>query len=241
MAAEAAAAAAGAGPLGAIMGGLGLLGSVTSLFGARSARKKQERFIKKMMADRAARIAEAKGEYDKSRRGLQAENRGAMLAALKGVPASLGASLMQGSTAANAMRSIYADAQRRSAEIGRQTAAGKAELAMLSPYDIVDPSTMGQSRGAEMQALSGVLSGFGQLAGGLMSRPSDPYSGGTVTGYGGQQYRTGFNEGTNSYMSMPTSGVMPGQLGSMAWSPGKTLSPTLGGFDARGYGPQYGG
>jgi hypothetical protein len=236
MAAEAAAATAGAGPFSAIMGGFGLL---SSFFGARSARKKQERFIKKMMADRAARIAEAKGEYDKSRRGLQAENRGAMLAAIKGVPASLGASLMQGSTAANAMRSIYADAQRRSAEIGRQTAAGKADLAMLSPYDIVDPSTMGQSRGAEMQALSGVLSGFGQLAGGLLSRPSDPYHGGTVTGYGGQQYKTGFNEGTNSYMSMPTSGVMPGQLGSMAWAPGKTLSPTLGGFDSSGYGPRF--
>ena len=212
MAAEAAAAAAGAGPLGAIMGGLGLVGQIGSFFGARSARKKQERCIKKMMADRAARIAEAKGEYDKSRRGLQAENRGAMLAALKGVPASLGASLMQGSTAANAMRSIYADAQRRSAEIGRQTAAGKAELAMLSPYDIVDPSTMGQSRGAEMQALSGLLGGIANFGTSLYNAYGQQATGQALSNLGAatQGMQTTMGTGGYSYggnLPNPLSGV----------------------------------
>jgi len=108
------------------------------------------------------------------------------------------------------MRSIYADAQRRAAEIGRQTAAGMADLSMMSPYDVVDPSTIGQSAGAEAQALSGLIGSFGKFAGGLMSSMSDPYSGGTVTGYGGQQYRTG-QLSTGNYASVPTSGVMPGQ------------------------------
>lgn len=148
---------------------LGLVSSAIGFGGARKARKKQERFIKKMMADRAARIAEAKGQYAKSRRGLMAENRAAMNAAIAGAPTALGPSLMQGSTSANYMRSIYADAQRRAAEIGRQTAAGMADLSMMSPYDVVDPSTIGQSAGAEAQALSGLIGSFGKFAGGLMA------------------------------------------------------------------------
>jgi hypothetical protein len=80
---------------------------------------------------------------------------------------------------------------------------------MMSPYDVVDPSTMGQSAGAETQALSGLLSNLGQFAG-AMSSMSDPYRGGTVTGYGGQQYRTG-QLPTGNYASVPVSGVMPGQ------------------------------
>lgn len=160
MQAEAAAEAAGAGPFGAIMGGLGLVTQIGSLFGARSARKKQERFIKQMMADRAKRIAEAKGEYDKSRRGLLAENRAAMKAQLGAARGTLGPALMASTASANLMRRVYGDFARRAAEIGRQTAAGKADLAMLSPYDIVDPSTMGQGRGAEMQALSGLVGGL---------------------------------------------------------------------------------
>jgi len=210
MVAEAAAAGGGSSVLGPIGIGLGVLGSVLGLSGARKARKKQERFIKQMMADRAKRIEEAKGQYAKSRRGLMAENRAAMNAAIAGAPTALGASLMQGSTSANYMRSIYADAQRRAAEIGRQTAAGMADLSMMSPYDVVDPSTIGQSAGAEAQALSGLIGSFGKFAGGLMSSMSDPYSGGTVTGYGGQQYRTG-QLSTGNYASVPTSGVMPGQ------------------------------
>jgi hypothetical protein len=165
--AEAAAAGGGSSVLGPIGLGLGVIGSVLGLSGARKARKKQERFIKQMMADRAKRIEEAKGQYAKSRRGLMAENRAAMNAAIAGAPTALGASLMQGSTSANYMRSIYADAQRRAAEIGRQTAAGMADLSMLSPYDIVDPSTMGQSRGAEAQALSGLLGGIASFGGAL--------------------------------------------------------------------------
>jgi hypothetical protein len=145
--------------------GMNVVSGVLGFGGARKARKKQERFVKQMMADRAARIAEAKGQYAKSRRGLMAENRAAMNAAIAGAPTALGASLMQGSTSANYMRSIYADAQRRAAEIGRQTAAGMADLSMMSPYDVVDPSTMGQSAGAETQALSGLLSNLGQFAG----------------------------------------------------------------------------
>ena len=148
---------------------LGLVSSAIGFGGARKARKKQERFIKKMMADRAARIAEAKGEFQKSRRGLLAENRAAMNAAIAGAPTALGASLMKGSTSANYMRSIYADAQRRAAEIGRQTAEGMSQLAMMSPYDVVDPSTIGQSAGAEAQALSGLIGSFGKFAGGMMA------------------------------------------------------------------------
>ena len=205
--------------------GLNVVTSALGFGGARKARKKQERFIKKMMADRAARIAEAKGQYAKSRRGLMAENRAAMNAAIAGAPTALGPSLMRGSTSANYMRSIYADAQRRAAEIGRQTAAGMADLSMMSPYDVVDPSTIGQSAGAEAQALSGLIGSFGKFAGGLMSQfgaPPDPYHGGTVSGPGGRQFQTGFNEGTNSYMSMPVSGSLSGN--SMAWSPGANLS-----------------
>jgi hypothetical protein len=149
--------------------GMNVVSGVLGFGGARKARKKQERFVKQMMADRAARIAEAKGQYAKSRRGLMAENRAAMNAAIAGAPTALGASLMQGSTSANYMRSIYADAQRRAAEIGRQTAAGMADLSMLSPYDVVDPSTIGQSAGAEAQALSGLIGSFGKFAGGLMA------------------------------------------------------------------------
>ena len=153
---------------------LGLVSSAIGFGGARKARKKQERFIKKMMADRAARIAEAKGEFQKSRRGLLAENRAAMNAAIAGAPTALGASLMKGSKSANYMRSIYADAQRRAAEIGRQTAEGMSQLAMMSPYDVVDPSTIGQSAGAEAQALSGLIGSFGKFAGGMMA--SAPFS-----------------------------------------------------------------
>ena len=120
-----------------ISAGIGLVSSALSFGSARKARKKQERFMKKMMADRAKRIAEAKGEFQKSRRGLLTENRAAMNAAIAGAPVSLGASLMRGSTAANYMRSIYADAQRRAAEIGRQTAAGMSQLALMSPYHFV--------------------------------------------------------------------------------------------------------
>lgn len=148
--------------LEAISAGLGIASSIGGFFGARSARKKQQRMIKKMMADRAKRIKAAKGQVQKSRRGLMAENRAAMNAAIAGAPQALGASLQRGSTSANYLRSIYADAQRRANEIGRQTAAQMSELEMMSPYDIVDPSSMGAGKGAETQAL---LGGLSQLAG----------------------------------------------------------------------------
>lgn len=225
----------------AIMGGLQMAQGLGQFFGASSAQKKQQRMMQRMMADRAARIAEAKGEYDKSRRGLLAENRAAMKAQLGAARGTLGPALMASTASANMMRRVYGDFARRAAEIGRNTAAGKADLAMLSPYDIVDASTIGAGEGAKWGALGNAIQGVAGFAGGLGSLfgPSDPYNGGTVTGAGGQQYATGFNEGTNSYMSMPTSGVMPGQSGSAAWAPGKTLSPTFGGFDSSGYGPQF--
>lgn len=148
--------------LAAIGAGLGIASSIGGFFGARSARKKQQRMIKKMMADRAKRIKAAKGQVQKSRRGLMAENRAAMNAAIAGAPQALSASLQRGSTSANYLRSIYSDAQRRANEIGRQTAAQMSELEMMSPYDIVDPSSMGAGKGAETQAL---LGGLSQLAG----------------------------------------------------------------------------
>lgn len=137
-----------------------IVSGVGSLLGARSARKAQKRFTKAMMADRSKRIAAAKGSYQKGRRGLLTENRAAMQAALAGAPLGLGASLMVGSTAANRMRSIYADFAQRAREINRDTAAGMAEYEMMSPYDIVDPSTMGQGRGAEFGAAMDIMKGL---------------------------------------------------------------------------------
>lgn len=146
---------------------MALISGVGSLLGARSARKAQKRFTKAMMADRAKRIEAAKGSYQKGRRGLLTENRAAMQAALAGAPLGLGASLMVGSTAANRMRSIYADFAQRAREINRDTAAGMAEYEMMSPYDIVDPSTMGQGRGAEFGAAMDIMKGL--FAGGKPS------------------------------------------------------------------------
>jgi hypothetical protein len=202
--------------LEAISAGLGIASSIGGFFGARSARKKQQRMIKKMMADRAKRIKAAKGQVQKSRRGLMAENRAAMNAAIAGAPQALGASLQRGSTSANYLRSIYADAQRRANEIGRQTAAQMSELEMMSPYDIVDPSSMGAGKGAETQAL---LGGLSQLAGafgegGAFSgmfgggAPTDPYGGGMTVGAGGELFKTGVDPTTGSYASMPVDGSL---------------------------------
>ena len=149
------------------MGGLQAFQGVRGFFGARKARKKQERFIKKMMADRAQRIAAAKGQYDKSRRGLLAENRAAMQSALASAPMTLGPALMASTASGNLMRSVYRDYARRAAEISRQTAAGKVDLEMMSPYDIVDPSTIGQGMGAENAALGSALSGLAGFGGSL--------------------------------------------------------------------------
>jgi hypothetical protein len=201
-----------------ISSGLGVVSGILGFGGARKARKKQERFIKNMMADRAARIAEAKGQYAKSRRGLMAENRAAMNAAIAGAPTALRPSLMQGSTAANYMRSIYADAQRRAAEIGRQTAAGMADLSMMSPYDVVDPSTMGQSAGAEAQALSGLIGSLGKFAKKPITN-NNPFSaqarqGETLYGPGfgmAQTQVTAANFGSNLPSGIPYApGGMPG-------------------------------
>ena len=196
--------------LGAIAAGLQIGGSILGGIGARKARKKQERFIKQMMADRAARIKDAKAQFSKSRVGLIEEARASQNAAVAGAMPLIGESLGQ-TVGANYLRSIYADAGRRFQEISRQTAEGMSQLAMLSPYDIVDPSTIGQSTGAEYAAWGSALSGIGGMLGSFKG-PSDPYHGGTVSGPGGQQFKTGFNEGTNSYMSVPANGVMPGSM-----------------------------
>ena len=144
----------------AIMGGLQMAQGLGQFFGASSAQKKQQRMMQRMMADRAARIAEAKGEYDKSRRGLLAENRAAMKAQLGAARGTLGPALMASTASANMMRRVYGDFARRAAEIGRNTAAGKADLAMLSPYDIVDASTIGAGEGAKWGALGNAISGI---------------------------------------------------------------------------------
>lgn len=190
---------------------LGLVGQIGGLFGARSARKKQKRMIKKMMADRAKRIAKAKGEFDKSRRGLLTENRAMMMKALAQAPMMLGPSLMAGSTSANLMRGLYRDSARRAAEIGRQTAAGKAELEMLSPFDIVDPSSMGASRGAETQALMGVLKGIG----GMMASggPNPTTHGAMYEGAGGHTYMSDATKGQSVAYTSPFPGQTPKTTG----------------------------
>lgn len=144
----------------------GIAGSALGAIGARKARKKQERFIKKMMADRSARIKEAKGRFTDSRRGLIEEARASQNAAVQGAQAALMPSMVT-TTGGNYLRSIYADAGRRFQEIERQTASGLAELSMLSPYDVVDPSTIGQGLGAEYAAYGGLLTGLAGLVGGL--------------------------------------------------------------------------
>lgn len=149
------------------MGGLQAFQGVRSFFGARKARKKQERFIKNMMADRAKRIKAAKGLYDKSRRGLLSENRAAMKSALASAPMTLGPALMASTASGNLMRSVYRDYARRAAEISRQTAAGKVDLEMMSEYDIVDPSTIGQGMGAENAALGNAIGGLAGFGGAL--------------------------------------------------------------------------
>lgn len=142
----------------------GIAGSALGAIGARKARKKQERFIKKMMADRAKRIEEAKGRFKDSRRGLMEEARATQNAAVQGAQASLMPSMVT-TVGGNYLRSIYADAGRRFQEIERQTAAGLAELSMQSPYDVVDPSTIGQGLGAEYAAYGGIITGLGGLLG----------------------------------------------------------------------------
>jgi hypothetical protein len=228
--------------------GMNVVSGVLGFGGARKARKKQERFVKQMMADRAARIAEAKGQYAKSRRGLMAENRAAMNAAIAGAPTALGASLMQGSTSANYMRSIYADAQRRAAEIGRQTAAGMADLSMLSPYDVVDPSTIGQSAGAEAQALSGLLSSLGKFAEGMPGSLKTSYLDTAKPNIGDTLYGPGYgptvtpvtaaNFGSNLPSGIPYApGGMPGLPGASLPPPvtQNTYIPGLGSMAQQNY------
>ena len=198
-----------------------LISGVGSLLGARSARKAQKRFTKAMMADRAKRIEAAKGSYQKGRRGLLTENRAAMQAALAGAPLGLGASLMVGSTAANRMRSIYADFAQRAREINRDTAAGMAEYEMMSPYDIVDPSTMGQGRGAEFGAAMDIMKGLFK-GGNPFSGFGSTDHGATVAGPNGQTYvsdatrgmsvpQADFNARSPFYGQQPgTTGATPG-------------------------------
>jgi len=197
---------------------LGVVSSLGGLFGARSARKKQQRMIKKMMADRAKRIAAAKGTYDKSRRGLLTENRAMMMQALAQAPTMLGPSLMAGSTSANLMRGLYRDSARRAAEIGRQTAAGKADLELMSPYDIVDPSSMGASRGAETQALMGVLKGIG----GMMASGGGSFLDNVKPGMGQTLYGPGFG-------SAPPA-VTQANFGSQL-NTGSTVGPYASGYN----------
>lgn len=165
---------------GAIAGGLQAAMGVKSFLDAGKAQKKQDRFIKAMMADRAKRIKAAKGAYDKSRRGLLSENRAAMKAALSSAPMTLGPALMASTASGNMMRSVFRDYARRAAEISRQTAAGKADLEMMSPYDIVDPSTIGQGAGAKNAALGNALQGLVGFGGALSNAFTQYNQGGTL-------------------------------------------------------------
>jgi len=188
--------------LGAIAAGLQIGGSILGGIGARKARKKQERFIKKMMADRAARIKDAKAQFSKSRVGLIEEARASQNAAVAGAMPLIGESLGQ-TVGANYLRSIYADAGRRFQEISRQTAEGMSQLAMMSPYDIVDPSTIGQSTGAEYAAWGSALSGIGGLLGGMGGfSPSEKMAAGAAS--------PGFTSTGNNLMA---AGLKTGGLG----------------------------
>lgn len=144
-----------------ISAGIGLVSSAVGFMGARKARKAQERFMKAQMADRAKRIAEAKELYAKSRIGLQDQNRAMMNAALKSTPLTLGASMARSTAMGNLQRAIFQDYAQRGRAIERETAGGMADLALMSPYDVVDGSAIGAARGAEAGFLSNAISSLG--------------------------------------------------------------------------------
>lgn len=144
-----------------ISAGIGLVSSAVGFMGARKARKAQEKFMKAQMKDRAKRIADAKEAYAISRIGLQAQNRAMMNAALKSSPMTLGASMARSTALGNLQRAIFQDYAARGREIERETAAGQADLNLLSPFDVVDAGAMGAARGAEAGFLANSINALG--------------------------------------------------------------------------------